>query len=651
MTDDPNATRDFAGQDALRTSARQSLARALGRPVYLALVAAAGAGGLAAGLAGQMSLASLWIIAPMVVTGGLVGLIAVQLLARSVADLAVQPVGFLLAQSDMHRALDEEVFHWRRGRALGRTEIRQDLAALDLQLRRLTRRSREALLELETAREEAKQQNLAQSHFLAKMSHELRTPLNAILGYTMLLQEDAAANRNVSALADLERIDLAGRNLLGVINDILDHARIEAGKTNLDRGVIDIRELAAAAAGACPPEQRNGNSFELAVADAVTIMVGDSGKVRQCLLNLLSNAFKFTSNGKVSLIIAPSRCANGPGVSFTVRDTGIGIKAADLPRMFDAFSQMDDTARRFGGSGLGLAITRRLAKMMGGDCTVQSIEGQGSSFCLTLPSSLSGGSASGRAAVPFSHHPLPARTSERSVLIVDDDEAAIDLMRRWVERFGYDVFAAPDGESCLAMAREHRPDLILLDALLPGISGYDVLAELRADEALKETPVILVTVDDDRPRGVQAGASEYLRKPIREAQIRSILDLYSGKAKGEVLIVDDDDDSAELIKRCVEQIGFSSRRASNGLEGLEMASQAPPAAIVLDLAMPGLDGLGVIERLRAEERLKAIPLIVVSGCEVSLREHEALATAGYRFFAKGYSTPREIAQSLQELVA
>ena len=651
MKHDARAHDEFAGSSALRRSVHRSVARLMRRLVW-ALVLVSVAGGSFVFFASGAPCPSWAVLVGMVAAGAVTGLIMVGPVAGSVSRLATRPIELILAQPDLAQDIGDEELHWQRGKALSRAEIDSDLGVISRLLRRATRRSRETLLELETAREEAKQQNIAQSQFLAKMSHELRTPLNAILGYAMLLQEDASEVGNQTAVADLDRIQLAGRNLLGVINDILDHARIEAGKTKFERCVIDVRELVEAAVAACPTDQRNGNSFALDVSETISIMVGDAGKVRQCLLNLLSNAFKFTKNGEVSLTIVPATCGAGSGVSFIVRDTGIGINPADLTHLFDAFSQIEDGhSRRFGGSGLGLAITRRLARMMGGDCTVHSVEGEGSTFCLTLPLSLNGKAEVDDARVRSSTHPLPVRKSDRSVLVIDDDDAAIDLMRRWAERMGYDVFAAHDGETGLEMARNHRPDLILLDALLPGISGYDVLVELRADETLSRTPVILITVDDDRPRGLAAGASEYLRKPIRETQLRSVMELYSGKVTGDILVIEDDDDSAELIKRSVEQIGFSTRRAIDGLEGVEMASAAPPAAIVLDLAMPGLDGFGVIERLSADDKLMHIPLIIVSGCDVSLSQHQALAAAGYRFFAKGFSTPREIAESLREMVA
>jgi len=336
-----------------------------------------------------------------------------------------------------------------------------------------------------------------------------------------------------------------------------------------------------------------------------------------------------------------------------VSDTGIGIDSAHVEELFEAFHQIEKGAsRRYGGAGLGLAITRRLAQLMGGNCVAESTLGEGSTFRLTLPLG-SGAEAkvAAEASVEPAPRPLPSRRSGHCALIIDDDEAAVDLMQRWLERMGYDVYSAMEGESGLALFRQHRPAIVLLDARMPGRSGYEILAEMRADPELGSTPIILITVEDDRARGLEAGASDYLRKPVTESELKTITQVYRGKAAGEILIIDDDDDAAELIKRSVEPAGFSMRRASNGLQGIEMASSSRPAAIVLDLAMPGLDGFGVIERLSASRDLADVPLIVLSGHEISLAQHRLLAAAGHRFFTKGMSTPREIAASLREMVA
>lgn len=641
-----------SGVPALRLAARRSMARLMRRAVCAVLVASG-----AAGLVALAFIEAPWpgtaaIAAAMLAVGAIVGFALAHSLAGAISGVAARPLELLLAQPGILRETGEDAFHWESGKALGRSELEADLAHLSRLLRRASRRSRETMQALESAREQANQQNLAKSQFLAKMSHELRTPLNAILGYAVLLEEETAVGGNASAVADLERIQAAGRSLLATINDILDLVKMEAGKAVLEHGIIDIAKVARAAADSCPAEIRNGNSFELVIAEDIGKMAGDSDKLRRCLVNLLSNAFKFTSNGHVELIVAPDVRSEIPSVTFTVRDSGAGIDAADLERIFDEFSQTDTgSERRSGGTGLGLAITRRLARMMGGDCTGESVKGEGSAFHLSLPLNPGSQARAERYGAPRPVPPVPERRMARSVLIVEDDDAATDLMNRWFGRMGYDVFAASDGESGLAMAIEHRPDLIVLDALLPGLSGYDLLARLRDDPALSLTPIILVTADDDRARALGAGASDYLRKPVSEEQLRAVTSGYREKASGEVLVIEDNDDAAELMKRCLEQVGFSMRRASDGLQGLEMAMKARPDAIVLDLMMPVLDGFGVIERLAEDDQLRDIPLIIVSSHDINLSQHQALGAGRHRFFSKGSATPREIAQSLRELVA
>ena len=653
MYHDARSHGELAERSAVRAALRRALAKSLRRASYLVLLASGVGCGLAATLLmlpwQPVALAAAVILG----CGAVAGLLTIRHLTDAVVRVSSRPLELLLAQPGMAKELAGTGLNLQSGRVLEWAEIEADVAVLDRHMRRLGREAQTSIAELERAREQANLQNVAKSHFLANMSHELRTPLNAILGYAMLLQEDAAESGNESAVEDLERIKTAGRNLLTVINDILDLAGLDSGKTAIERGVLDVRELANAVVASWPAHQRNGNRFELIVADEIGIMIGDASKVRQCLLNLLGNAFKFTANGIVTLAIDLVGNAGSPSISFAVRDTGIGIDAAEVEGLFDAFSQLESgPGRRYNGTGLGLAITRRLARMMGGDCTARSTKGKGSEFVLTIP--LSPASLDKPDEAPSASadsRALPVRTSERCALVIDDDEAAIDLMRRWLERIGYDVYATTDGEAGLALMREHRPDLVLLDALLPGRSGYELLGEIRGDEEIAAIPVIVITVDDDRARGLKAGATDYLRKPVTEDELRAVTKPYRGKASGEILVIDDDDDAAELIQRSVEQVGFSSRRACDGVEGVELATSIRPAAIVLDLAMPRLDGFGVLERLAADEALTKIPLIVLSGRDISISQHRSLAAAGHPFFTKGASTPREIAQSLLEMVA
>jgi signal transduction histidine kinase/CheY-like chemotaxis protein len=585
-------------------------------------------------------------------SGGLAAALVSWLVSGAIARLTVGPIELLLDQLD-----DSDLgnFGWRRGQGMNQAQIESDVKLLRRRIREIMRRSRTLIDELERAREQANQQNLAKSQFLAKMSHELRTPLNAILGYAMLLHEDASEAGETSAMSDLDRIQQAGRTLLALINDILDLSRIDAGRMTVERTAIDVHALAAAVAGACgagdPP---NGNRFKLAVDPAINIMIGDAAKVRRCLINLLGNAFKFTHDGSVKLRISPLSRDGSSWIEFAITDTGIGIAPENVDGLFDAFRQLDGSAtRQFSGAGLGLAIAQRLAGLMGGNCTVESVLGAGSTFRVILPlgDSASRTEEPSNAAISESLGTLVETPSaEHTALVVDDDEATVELMQRWLVRMGYNVVFTSGADNVLELARTHRPDFILLDVLLPVRSGYEVLEELRADPDVGHIPTILITVEDDRARGLRAGATDYLRKPITAHQLRSVLDVYRLRATGEVLVIDDDDDSAELLARSVAQVGFSARRAVDGAEGLAMAAAMRPDAIVLDLAMPVMNGFEVLDQLATAEALRDVPLIVVSGCDITIEEHRRLAAAGHRFFPKAASTPREIAQSLKELV-
>jgi signal transduction histidine kinase/CheY-like chemotaxis protein len=643
---------DDGHRPLLYQAARRSLHLPL-TAALLAVVATAVIAGAAAGLLTE-PMTPLWPVAAALMalaTGGGAAVIAARLLARSIVRATITPLELLVGQLEPE---DLAAFQWQRGDALSRSEIMADTKLLKRRIREIARRARETMGALEQAREQANQQNIAKSQFLATMSHELRTPLNAILGYAMLLHEDAADVGNAATMADLDRIQHAGRTLLALINDILDLSKIEAGRTTVSRVVIDVKALVAAVVATAGTEgPPNGNRFTMTVDDGVGIMIGDVDKVRQCLSNLISNAFKFTRGGEVELTVAAHERDHQPWIAFTVRDTGIGIPPEHVERLFEAFQQLDGSStRQFGGTGLGLAIVRRLARIMGGDCTVDSVAGVGSTFRLVLPM--------GDAVMRRDMLDVPATSvedtrfletpsAEHTALVVDDDPAAIDLTQRWLSRMGYSVLSTTSADAALDLARLHMPDFILLDALLPGRTGYDVLEELRRDPRIGHIPTILVTIDDDRARGLRAGATDYLRKPVTEAQLRDVLDVYRLRASGEVLVIDDDDDAADLLTRCVAQVGFSTRRAINGVQGLAMAADIRPDAIVLDLAMPAMNGFEVMQRLAKDDDLRDVPLIVVSGCDITLDEHRRLAAAGHRFFPKAASTPREIAQSLKEL--
>jgi signal transduction histidine kinase/ActR/RegA family two-component response regulator len=369
------------------------------------------------------------------------------------------------------------------------------------------RRHAQALSE---AREAAERANRQKSEFLANMSHELRTPLNAIIGYSEMLREDAGDEGRTAAIKDLDRIGGAGKHLLGLINDILDLSKVEAGHLDVTPEQFELAELLQeTVATVTPLAEKNATRIVLhAPAERLEINT-DVRKLRQCLLNLLSNACKFTKDGQVELICEQ----RGSVLHFAVRDTGIGMTPEQLSRLFKPFSQADASiAREFGGTGLGLALTRNLVHLLGGDISVDSELGKGSTFRIRVPANFSTGDAA--------YAPIHAGGANGPLVILIEDEAnARDLTARVLRRSGFEVAGAASAEAGLAMARALRPSLVLLDIYLPDQSGWDVLQTLKADAHTADVPVIILSINDNRAQALSAGAADHFVKPAESAKL------------------------------------------------------------------------------------------------------------------------------------
>ena len=486
------------------------------------------------------------------------------------------------------------------------------------------------------------------SEFLANMSHELRTPLNAIIGYSEMLQEDAAELGAEQLTGDLQKINAAGKHLLELINAVLDLSKIEAGKMELYLETFDVAGLVRDIAAVIQPlAAKNANRLEVRCPDAIGPMHADLTKVRQALFNLLSNACKFTERGTVSLAVAREAVDGRDWLKFAVSDSGIGMTPEQLAKLFEAFTQADAaTTRRYGGTGLGLALSRRLCRMMGGDVTAESEAGRGSRFTVRLPAKVIDTTEESLAPALASDRPTVA---VGTVLVIDDEPAVRDLMQRFLAREGFRVVTAASGEEGLRRARELQPDAITLDVMMPGMDGWAVLSALKADTDLADIPVVMLTIVDDKNLGYALGASDYLTKPIDRERLIAVLARYRRDLP--VLVVDDDVTVRQLLRRMLEPEGYAVVEAENGRAALARMREITPALILLDLMMPEMDGFEFLTEFRRHEGWRAIPIVVVTAKDLSRDGRERLNGYVQKILQKGAHGREQLLAEVRELVA
>lgn len=530
---------------------------------------------------------------------------------------------------------------------------------------------KQAELALREAKELADEASRAKSRFLANMSHELRTPLTAIIGYAELIATALARGEIGNVTTDIERVHVAGKHLLALINDLLDFSKIEAGRMQTHITSFSVADLARDVVSAVEPLARQRrNQITLDIDPHVQLMRSDETRVRQILLNLVHNACKFTEDGAITVTIAPvpapevaAHNGHATSIAFAVADTGIGMTPDQIAVLFNDFVQADaTTTRKYGGTGLGLALSRRLSRLLGGDITLTSEPGVGSTFIVTLPDQKAAatGIQSGDAPEPHDQPVVIAHEDDRThiALLIDDDPAIRDLLPRALNRPDLHIETAGDGLSGIELARLLQPDIIILDILLPGIDGWKVLAELKSSPETAAIPVILLTVEDDPQRGVLLGAAELLNKPVDldrlQQQIVALLSepqaVPSSVARS-VLIVEDDEHVREYLRRTFERDGWTTIEAADGRQALDVCTTHLPDAIVLDLMMPEMDGVEFIEVLRTMPDGAAIPIVVVSARELPTDEHERLNRSVSRILRKGTFRGDELLRAVHTAIA
>ena len=456
----------------------------------------------------------------------------------------------------------------------------------------------------------------AKSDFIANMSHELRTPLSAILGFSELMRtKPRQGDGRLVPDEWIEHIHTGGLHLLALINEVLDLAKVEAGRLELDRAPFDLRGLMTETiAGLRPLAERK--HLTITNLGAVDRLVADRGRVRQILYNFLSNAIKFTPDGGS---IAVEAVADDGLVRMSVSDTGAGIAAADQALIFEEFSQVGEIGIRQEGTGLGLALARRLVEAHGGRIELVSELGSGSRFTATFPQAHQPGAVADTASPGEAPDAVAVAVAGPGpdVLVIEDDPSALRLLRTYLETDGFGVRVARDGPSGLAEARARPPAAIILDILLPGTDGWEVLREFKADPALRDVPVIIVSVVDERGLGLALGAVDYFLKPVDRTALLERLSRYTFTTKVKtrsirVLAVDDDPAALDLIDAALQPEGFDVVRAAGGREAIDRAAAEPFDLVVCDLLMPDLDGFDVVTALKAEPSSREVPILILT---------------------------------------
>ena len=579
--------------------------------------------------------------------------VAMSAIALGVALLAIRRIGHRLGQVTEGARLVSagELDHkvpLTSNDELG--ELARMFNKMTADLKRSFETISERTAEAVAARDEALQANRAKSDFLASMSHELRTPLNAIIGYSEMLQEEAEDLGQERFLPDLIKIREAGKHLFSLINDVLDLSKIEAGKMDLLVEDFEVADLIDQVHSVIEPLiAKNANVLEVICASDLGTMRSDQTKLRQSLLNLLSNAAKFTEGGRITLAARRMTDGDGERLQFVVSDTGIGMSPEQLGRLFQAFSQArSSTSRDYGGTGLGLAITRHFCRLLGGDVTVESSPAQGSTFTMTLPAVC----PAARLEIATSLARPRRAGALGTILIIDDEQPAHELLERELVGAGYDILHAAGGREGLKLAKQARPDVITLDIIMPDLDGWSVLKALKADPELCDIPVVLVTIMRDRDLGFALGAADYITKPLdREVLMRVVGRHVRGDGRAQVLVVDDDAKTRDMLRRTLQKAGWTVAEAANGSEAIEALERAKPALVLLDLMMPGMDGFEVLERLHGDETWRDVPVIIVTAKDLTREDIDRLNGRVIKVLQKGTYQRRDLVRDVRAVIA
>jgi signal transduction histidine kinase/DNA-binding response OmpR family regulator/HAMP domain-containing protein len=516
--------------------------------------------------------------------------------------------------------------------------------------------------ELNSKNEELEKAYRVKSDFLSSMSHELRTPLNSIIGFSSVLLGPTGDPVTPDQRMALGKVLKNGQHLLQLINDILDLSKVESGRMTLSVESDDAVSVVSSCTMIVEPLiKQKGLQLTQDIQPNLPTLMTDIVKIRQIIVNLLSNAAKFTEKGEINIKVRE----NSGLISFSVKDSGIGIEKKNFNLVFEEFQQVDNSStRKYKGTGLGLPIARKLARLLGGDLTVDSEYGKGSTFTLTIPPALSQQSEAGSPKIlpkkqELTPQPIASRPAQKGtvataggvqILCIDDDPDVIEILRKYLVPEGYSVVGALSGDEGIEMAAKTKPALITLDIMMPKKDGWQVLRELKSNSATKDIPVVIHSVVDNKPLAVSLGAADVITKPTEPKRLLTLVKEYCRTADQFILIVDDHEDFALAFKALLSQDGFNVKVATGGREALDVLKSSTPALILLDLVMPGMDGFEVVQQLQEHEQWRKIPVVILSGKELTEEDQQRLDTHIAQFLKKDAFSTTEISKTIKRIL-
>jgi len=523
------------------------------------------------------------------------------------------------------------------------------------------KRSRAALL---LSKEAAEQANRAKSEFLANMSHELRTPLNSVIGFANVLLKNKAGNLRPEDINFLERIQVNGKHLLGLINQILDLSKIEAGRTELDLSPISLVALARETVAQLEGQYRDKNvKLITELPDSIARIETDENKLKQVIINLIGNAFKFTERGTVTVRVV-AEMETGRPLRIDVEDTGVGIPKDRQEAVFEAFQQADaSTTRTYGGTGLGLTISRALCQLLGYRLALRSEAGKGTTFSIWLVPESEGEAvavqsghsvavsmAASAPGTPMSPEEQLDALKDKLILVIDDESDARILLLDLLEGYGCRVIAASSGEQGLRMAREFRPDLITVDLIMPEMDGWQLVKELKNDSQLKEIPIVVVSIVVKEQAGKILGAVDVVEKPLIRENLLAALSRNLAGGRANILVVDDDPDTRRIVTTCLAEEGMHTETAANGREALEVLERFLPDLVFLDLVMPEMDGITFLDHIRSDSRHCHLPVVIITAKDLAPHEIRRLTSETRGLIGKTSNLKENLKETLQRIL-